>query len=132
MRLSLAILAAFLLAGCAQGYVAPTDGPYDHSSVVDRDDQFVLSGAVRGFSGDHTYTWHTTHAQPTATWSGQVSEGSLAVTVKDQLGQTVYSHSYHAGSDASGSEKVQGTLMGDWTITVSFKGCTGSLYLVLQ
>lgn len=127
-------LAVLLLAGCAQpvGVGTDTTGPYDRSSVVNRDNQFVLSGQVGGLTVDHSYTWHTTQAQPTAAWSGHIEAGTLAVTVKDQLGQTLYQHTYAAGSGSSGSEQVQGTLGGDWSIAVSFHDATGSLSLVLQ
>ena len=135
MRLLGAGLALLLTAGCMQGAGNGTDTasvPYDHSSLVNRSDQFVLTGDVQRFDSDHTYTWHTTATQYTTTWGGHVTSGSFDVQVKDALGQAVYAHTFAANSDTSGSETVQGKLMGDWTIQVTFKGCTCSLYFVIQ
>src|SRR5205085_11400475 len=97
-----------------------------------RDDQFVVSGDVRLYDNDHTYTWRTTHSDYTAVWSGHLTAGSAQFTVKDALGQPVYSHTFAARSDSSGSEPAQGTLPGSWTVQVTFKGATGSLSFVVQ
>lgn len=125
---ALSAIAVLALAGCTGSRIQT----YDSSVVVDHPDQFVLSGSVGNFSKDTTYTWHTSSGHPTATWSGYVSAGSVAVTVRDQLGQTLYQRTYTTGSASSGNEPLSGTVGGDWTVRIQYQHATASLSLTLQ
>lgn len=131
-------LAVLLLSGCTGTYnggfldTTTTSGPYDHTSLVNHDDQFVLAGDVQLFDSNTTYRWHTTHTDYTATWGGHLTDGTVTITIKDLLGQPVYSHTFRADSDSSGNEPAKGTLQGDWTLQVSFTKASGSIYFVIQ
>ena len=121
-----------LLPGCLGTVGNRGPSTYDSSSIVNRTNQFVLSGSVGNFSKDSTYTWQTSQSHPTASWSGYTSAGSVTITVKDQLGQTLYQRTHSSSSSSTGSEQLAGTVGGDWTIRIQFQAATASLSFSLQ
>lgn len=126
-RVVSAAAVVLLLSGCVGSFGPQGASTYDSSTVVNRTDQFVLSGSVGNLTKDTSYTWQTTRGHPTASWSGYLSSGKMTMTVRDQLGQTLYQRTYTTATSSSGSEQLSGTVGGSWTITVRYEAATASL-----
>ncbi|MEA3142829.1 MAG: hypothetical protein QOG31_153 [Thermoplasmata archaeon] len=133
-RLLLAAACLLALAGCTQqqAYGGAAQQPYDQTAVSNQTDQFVFSGQASQKEGTQDYTWHVSTASAQVTWSGQVSAGSVDLTVRDALGRTLYTHTFSGPTQSGVHEATPSTLPGDWKVTLAFHAFAGSMGLVLQ
>ena len=108
-----------LLAGCA--------GNVGVSNVTDA---FSYGGQVAEKTATESFTWHNTKSQAILSWGGQLAKGSIALTIQDAAGKTVYSKSMtDANNGFSGN--TQSGLAGDWTVKLAFAGATANMGLSL-
>src|SRR5687768_8972426 len=123
MRSLLAVvLIALLLSGCSNA----SNGPGGQSAASDGN--LAYNGSS---SGSHSSKFDC-DGSGEASVSGNLGSGSVAVTVKDSAGKTVYSKTMNGPGQVAESKDISGTA-GEWTVSAArATGFTGQYALAVD
>ena len=129
MRFSVLTLSLFLIIGLAACDSVNLIGPENQLEVANGTDTFEWQASVlSNVSQTLTYTWANTGTTANVNQSSSVDGGSATLRVTDDGGAEVYSRSL--GENGS-FETVSGSV-GNWTVTVTLSGVSGTLNFRLE
>ena len=104
-------------------------GPSNQPEVANNRDNFQFQASnVQDTTQTLTYTWENTGAAANVNQSGQVSNGTARLTLRDASGTELYTRSLtETGTFASASSAP-----GNWRIEVRLENVTGTLNVRVQ
>ncbi|MGB0653089.1 MAG: hypothetical protein ACPGQL_07790 [Thermoplasmatota archaeon] len=123
MRVWALAVAAIVLSGCAG---------FEQQSVSNTDNNFSYAGQVAGKSETETYDWKNSFSRAQVSWGGQSASGSFTVTIKDSLGNQVYSETFSGTQQGGGNMQTERGTPGTWEVKITFRDFTGQMGLAVQ
>ena len=129
MRFSILTLSLFLIMGLAACDSGNLIGPENQLEVANGTDTFEWQASVlSNVSQTLTYTWANTGTTANVNQASSVDGGSATLRVTDDGGAEVYSRSL----SENGSFETDSGSAGNWTVTVTLSGVSGTLNFRLE
>ncbi|MHB8586078.1 MAG: hypothetical protein ACYDDF_09645 [Thermoplasmatota archaeon] len=122
------LLSTLLFAGCMNANPSPGSNVSGCSSSTN---QVSFGGEFASNSGVDNCSFTNSDPKGAVSLGGQVSAGSVAVTIKDASGITVFSQTFSQGNSGTNTDTAVGA-PGTWTVTFQMSGYTGNMGITVS